>query len=148
MELNGEHTFAAPREQVWDFLMDPEVLKGCLPGCEKMDLLGPDEYSATMRIGIAMIKGTFTGRVKISDKVEPSSYTMLVEGSGPQGQVSGTGRLELIEEGGSTRVVYTGDASVRGTIARVGARMIQPAARTIVGQFFGCLEKKATANET
>lgn len=148
MELNGEHTFAAPRERVWAFLMDPEVLKGCLPGCEKMDLLGPDEYSATMRIGIAMIKGTFTGRVKISDKVEPSSYTMLVEGSGPQGQVSGTGRLELIDEGDSTRVVYTGDANVRGTIARVGARMIQPAARTIVGQFFGCLEKKATANET
>src|SRR5918999_261762 len=145
MELNGEHTFAAPREQVWTFLMDPEVLKACLPGCEKMDQIGEDEYSATMRIGIAMIKGTFTGRVKISDKVEPSSYTMLVEGSGPQGQVSGTGRLELHDEGGATRVAYRGDANVRGTIARVGARMIQPAARTIVGQFFGCLEKKAAA---
>jgi len=124
--------------------MDPDVLKACLPGCEKLDIIGPDEYSATMKIGIAMIKGTFTGRVKISNKVEPSSYTMLVEGSGPQGQVSGEGSLELIEADGKTVVKYRGDANVRGTIARVGARMIQPAARTIVGQFFGCLESKAT----
>jgi uncharacterized protein len=145
MELTGEHTFHAPRERVWHFLLDPEVLRQCLPGCEKLDLIGPDEYAATMKIGIAMIKGTFTGRVKISDKVEPSSYTMQIEGSGPQGQVSGTGRLELHDEGESTRVSYHGEAQVRGTIARVGARMIHPAAKTIVGHFFGCLEKKATA---
>ena len=143
MELTGEHTFAAPRERVWDFLLDPEVLKQCLPGCEKLDQIGPDEYSATMRIGIAMIKGTFTGRVKISDKQPPERYKMLVEGSGPQGQVSGEGTLELVEQDGTTIVRYRGDANVRGTIARVGARMIQPAARTIVGQFFGCLDKKA-----
>ncbi len=143
MELTGEHAFSAPRERVWEFLMDPAVLKQCLPGCEKLDVIGPDEYSATMRIGIAMIKGTFNGRVKISEKQEPERYKMLVEGSGPQGQVSGEGELELIEQDGTTVVRYRGDANVRGTIARVGARMIQPAARTIVGQFFGCLESKA-----
>ncbi|MEA2528206.1 MAG: uncharacterized protein QOF33_762 [Thermomicrobiales bacterium] len=141
--MTGEHTFSAPRERVWEFLMDPAVLQQCLPGCEKLDLIGPDEYAATMRIGIAMIKGTFNGRVKISEKQEPERYKMLVEGSGPQGQVSGEGELELIEQDGKTIVRYRGDANVRGTIARVGARMIQPAARTIVGQFFGCLESKA-----
>jgi carbon monoxide dehydrogenase subunit G len=143
MELTGEHAFSAPRQRVWEFLMDPAVLKQCLPGCEKLDLVGPDEYTATMRIGIAMIKGTFQGRVKIGDKQEPERYKMLVEGSGPQGQVSGEGTLELFEKDGKTIVRYHGDANVRGTIARVGARMIQPAARTIVGQFFGCLESKA-----
>lgn len=145
MELVGEHTFNAPRQQVWDFLLDPEVLRQCLPGCEQLDRLGEDEYSATMKIGIAMIKGTFAGRVKITDKSEPESYVMEIEGSGPQGQVSGTGRLVLVEDGGKTTVKYEGNANVRGTIARVGARMIQPAARTIVGQFFSCLEGKANA---
>lgn len=144
MELKGEHTFNAPRQQVWDFMLDPDVLQQCLPGCEKLDKLGEDEYAATMKIGIAMIKGTFTGTVKITDKVEPESYTMGVEGSGPQGQVSGVGKLVLVETDGKTTVQYQGDANVRGTIARVGARMVQPAARQIVGQFFGCLEGKAT----
>ena len=144
MELTGDHTFAAPRERVWQFLLDPETLRQCLPGCEKLEAVGADEYEATMKIGVAMIRGTYQGRVKISDKQEPSSYRMLVEGKGSAGQVSGEGLLELVDEGEQTRVRYQGTANVRGTLARVGARMLQPAARTIVGQFFDCLASKAS----
>jgi carbon monoxide dehydrogenase subunit G len=143
MELVGEHTFSAPRETVWRFLLDPETLRQCLPGCEKLEQTGEDEFNATMKIGVAMIRGTFNGSVKITDKQEPERYTMAVEGSGPQGQVSGTGTLELIEQEGSTLVRYKGDATVRGTLARVGARVMQPAAKMIVGQFFSCLESRA-----
>jgi len=144
MEITGEHTFNAPRQKVWDLLLDPAVLKDSLPGCEKLDVVGPDEYTATMKIGVAMIRGTFTGKVKITDKVEPSSYSMSVEGSGPQGQVSGVGALELIDQGEKTVVRYKGDANIRGTLARVGARVVQPAAKMIVGQFFDRIEKNAT----
>ena len=145
MELMGEHTFNVPREKVWEFLLDPEVLKASLPGCEKLEEVGEDEYVATMKIGISFIRGTFNGKVKITDKNEPESYKMAVEGSGPQGQVSGVGTLELVDQGTSTLVKYRGDANVRGSLARVGARMIQPAAKTIVGQFFERMEKEATA---
>ncbi|HEV2128805.1 MAG TPA: carbon monoxide dehydrogenase subunit G [Thermomicrobiales bacterium] len=147
MELSGEHRFSAPRERVYDFLLDPDTLQACLPGCEKLEQVGEDEYSATMKIGIGMIRGTFTGKVKISDKQEPSSYKMLVEGRGPQGQVSGEGSLELTEDGDGTIVHWSGDANVRGTLARIGSRVIKPAATTIVGQFFDCLESRATATQ-
>jgi carbon monoxide dehydrogenase subunit G len=143
MQLSGEHRFTAPRERVYDFLLDPDTLKACLPGCERLDQVGEDAYEATMKIGIGMIKGTFSGKVQISDKQEPSSYRMLVEGRGPQGQVSGEGTLELVEDNGGTLVKWAGDANVRGTLARIGSRVIQPAAATIVGQFFKCLESKA-----
>jgi len=143
MELIGEHAFAASRERVWQLMLDPVMLKSCLPGCEKLELVGDDEYAATMKIGIAMIKGTFTGKVKISDKVENERYTMAVEGAGPQGQVKGVGKLEFVADGENNTIVkYSGDANVSGTIARVGARMIQPAAKTISGQFFKCAESK------
>jgi carbon monoxide dehydrogenase subunit G len=143
MELVGEHTFNAPRERVWELLLDPAVLKASLPGCERLERVGEDEYEATMKIGVAMIKGTFTGKVKITDKQPPERYTMAVEGSGPQGQVSGVGTLELVDQGGTTLVRYKGDANVRGTLARVGARVVQPAAKMIVGQFFDRMEKEA-----
>ena len=143
MELTGDHTFAAPRERVWQFLLDPETLRQCLPGCERLEAVGPDEYEATMKLGVAAIRGTYTGRVKISDKQEPERYRMLVEGKGGAGQVSGEGLLELFDEGGQTRVHYTGTANVRGTLARVGARVMQPAAKMVVGQFFTCLANKA-----
>jgi uncharacterized protein len=140
MELTGEHTFAAPRQKVWDLLVDPAMLKSCLPGCERLEPVGPDEYEATMKIGVAAIRGTYQGKVKLTNQVAPSSYTLTVEGRGPAGQISGEGKLELVEDGESTRVLYTGVANIRGTLARVGARVMQPAARMIVGQFFGCLE--------
>lgn len=146
MELSGDHTFAAPRDRVWQFLLDPEVLRQCLPGCEHMEEIGPDEYEATMKIGVAAIRGTYQGRVKISDRQQPERYKMLVEGKGPAGQVSGEGTLELVEDGDKTVVKYSGTANVRGTLARVGARVMQPAARMIVGQFFNCLESKASAS--
>lgn len=148
MQLSGEHRFSAPRERVYAFLLDPETLRSCLPGCEQLDEISKDEYTATMKIGIGMIKGTFTGKVQISDRNEPVNYRMLVEGKGPQGQVSGEGVLELFEEeDGGTLVKWAGDANVRGTLARIGSRVIQPAASTIVGQFFKCLEQKAAATQ-
>ena len=147
MQLSGEHRFSAPRERVYDFLLDPDTLRSCLPGCEQLDETAEDEYSATMKIGIGMIKGTFTGKVQISERNAPSSYRMRVEGKGPQGQVAGDGVLELIEEDGGTLVKWSGDANVRGTLARIGSRVIQPAASTIVGQFFKCLEQKAATTQ-
>lgn len=148
MELSGEHRFDAPPQQVWDFLLDPNTLQSCLPGCEQLDVTGEDEYAATMKIGIGMIKGTFKGTVKITDKQEPSSYRMSISGKGPQGQVSGDGVLELVEDAGGTLVKWSGEANVRGTLARIGGRVIKPAASSIVGQFFSCLESKANAAAT
>ena len=142
MELSGEHRFAAPRERVWTLLLDPKVLQQCLPGAEELVEVGPEEYEARMKIGVAAIRGTYQGRVRIADKNEPSSYRMHVEGKGPAGQIGGVATMELVEDGDGTLVRWSGDANVRGTLARVGGRVMQPAAKMIVGQFFNCLEGK------
>jgi carbon monoxide dehydrogenase subunit G len=144
MQLSGDYTFSAPPERIYALMLDPDTLMTCLPGCERLDTIGEDEYAATMTIGVAMIKGRYEGRVKISDKVEPSSFKMLIEGKGPQGQVTGEGLIEIAAEGDGTRVTWSGDPQVRGMLARIGSRVIQPAAKMIVGQFFKCLDK-ATA---
>ena len=74
MELSGEHRFSAPRERVWALLLDPQILQQCLPGAEDLVEVGPEEYEARMKIGVAAIRGTYQGRVKIQDKDEPNSY--------------------------------------------------------------------------
>jgi carbon monoxide dehydrogenase subunit G len=143
MELSGEHRFSAPRERVWALLLDPQILQQCLPGAEDLVEVGPEEYEARMKIGVAAIRGTYQGRVKIQDKDEPNSYRMAVEGKGPAGQISGDAHMTLTEDGDGTIVHWAGKANVRGTLARVGGRVMQPAAKMIVGQFFTCLEGKA-----
>jgi carbon monoxide dehydrogenase subunit G len=143
MEISGEHRFAAPRARVWELLLDPSILQQCLPGAEELVEVGPEEYEARMKIGVAAIRGTYQGRVKIQDKDEPNSYRMVVEGKGPAGQISGDAVMELSDDGAGTLVNWRGNANVRGTLARVGGRVMQPAAKMIVGQFFNCLEGKA-----
>ncbi len=101
-----------------------------------------------MKIGVAAIRGTYQGRVKISEQNAPESYKMLIEGKGPAGQVSGEGSLVLVDGGSSTTVQYAGKANVRGTLARVGARVMLPAAKLVVGQFFTCLSSRLDGGTT
>src|SRR5690606_19311412 len=109
MKLSGEQTVPASREAVYDAMLDPETLKSALPGCEKLEEVGPNEYLATMTIGVAMIKGKYDGKVKITDDTRPEGFTMHIEGKGPQGQLSGVGnvRFEEINEN-ETKVIYDG----------------------------------------
>jgi uncharacterized protein len=148
MKLSGDYTFQAPPETIYRLMQDPDTLMTCLPGCEALDLIGENEYTATMTIGVAMIKGKYNGRVKISDQVEPTSFRMLIEGKGPQGQVSGEGLIEIAGTPNGTVVSWSGDPKINGTLARIGSRVIQPASKMIVGQFFKCLEQQASIETT
>ena len=145
MLITGEQKIAAPREAVYDAMLDPEILKEALPGCEKLEEVGPDEYIATMTIGVAMIKGKYDGKVRITDQNRPESFTMHIEGKGPQGTVGGEGKLVFTDDvDGGTLVNYSGDANVRGMLARIGGRVIQPASKMIVGKFFEALQTTMT----
>lgn len=142
MKVEGGFTFKADRSRVWAVMLDPEALKGCIPGCESLEPTGQDEYKATLKVGVAGIRGTYTGKVKISDVNEPESYRLTVEGQGSAGFVRGTGLLNLAPNGDSTDVKVDGDAHVGGTIANVGQRLLGGAMKMMMGQFFNCLDKR------
>ena len=87
MKIEGSADIPASRDKVWAAFLDPNVLAQALPGCEKLEAVGPNEYKATMKVGVAAIKGTFEGKVKLSDLEPPHRYRMAVEGSGGPGFV-------------------------------------------------------------
>jgi hypothetical protein len=89
-----------------------------------------------MKVGVAAIKGTFTGKVRISDQEPPLRYRMAVEGSGGPGFVRGEATMELAEAEGGTRVAYSADVQVGGLIASVGQRMLGGVSRMMLDQFF------------
>jgi len=68
MKLEGSHDVPAPRQKVWEAFLDPARLKKAIPGCEKLEAVGPDEYKATMKVGVGGVKGTFEGKVKITEQ--------------------------------------------------------------------------------
>ena len=145
MTLEGTYKISAPRDLVYKQLMNPDVLSHALPGCEKLTPNPDGSLSAQLKIGIAMMKETYQGRVEILDAVAPERFRMLVEGKGSGGFMKGEGTLTLTEEGGETLITYTGEAQVGGLIASVGQRMILGAAKQNVTQFFQEFAKQIAA---
>lgn len=136
MKIEGSHDIPAPRQKVWDAFLDPERLRQAMPGCEKLESIGSDEFRATLKIGVAAVKGTFEGKVRLSDKNPPDSYRMAVEGSGGPGFVRGETVITLSDIEGGTRVSYTADVQIGGLIAGVGQRMIGGVSKMMADQFF------------
>ncbi len=142
MKVEGSYTYDAPRDRVWAVLMDPEALKVCVPGLESLTATGDNAYEANLKVGVAMIRGSYKGTIKLTDLVEPSSYKMNVEGKGSNGFVRGIADIELVDQGGTTLVNVKGDGNVGGAVAGVGQRMMGGVAKMLMGQFFDCLKKQ------
>ena len=144
MKISGEFTVKAPKQKVWETLNDVEALGSMIPGAKGLTEVGPDEYTATMDVGIGPIKASFAGKVKIEDRDAPNSYRLLVDGNSRHGWMKGTGKVELEEiDAQSTLIKADGDIHVGGMIARVGQRMLPGGSKQLMGVFFKNVEKAA-----
>jgi uncharacterized protein len=144
MKLEGSYEVKAPRQKVWSAFLDPETLRKAIPGCEKLEMIGPDEYKATLKIGVAAVKGTFEGKVRLSDKKPSDSYRLAAEGSGGPGFVRADTVISLADIEGGTRVSYSADVQVGGLIAGVGQRMLGGVSKMMADQFFNRMSEQLT----
>jgi len=135
MKIEGSNDIPTPRDRVWTAFLDPAMLSRAIPGCEGLEEIGPGEYKAKMKIGVAAIKGTFEGKVRLFDLEPPSRYRMALEGSGGPGFVRGEAAMELSDADGGTRVSYSADVQVGGLIASVGQRMLGGVSKMMLDQF-------------
>lgn len=141
MELKGERLIPAPVESTWAALNNPEVLKGCIAGCESLERSGDDSYQALVAVRVGPVSARFKGKLLLSNVKAPYSYTIHFDG---QGGVAGFGKgsadVALAEEGGQTRLSYMAQAQVGGKLAQVGSRLIDAAAGKIAEDFFNAFE--------
>lgn len=145
MQVEGKFTFQGPIERVWELLMSPEALATCIPGCDKLEPMGDDQYEAVMKIGVGAIRGTYKGKVSVQDKQPPAHYKLAVEGSGSAGFVRGHALIDLEVQGQATLVSVVGDSQVGGPVAGVGQRMLGGVAKMQMNQFFECMQKQLGA---
>jgi uncharacterized protein len=136
MKFEGSCTIPAPRDLVWQRLMDPHSVGRALPGCEKVELNSDGSFNAVVKVGIASVKGTYNGCVQILDPVPPQRYRMRIAGKGKIGFVQGEATITLAENDGQTVIGYSGEAQVGGPIASVGQRLMLSAAKQTASQFF------------
>jgi len=146
MKIEGSHTFDnVSRDVVWPMLLDPAVLAKVMPGCDRLEKSGDNEYEGELNIKVGPVQGKFKGTIALSEINEPESYHMEVNGRGPAGIIKGVGKLHLAEDEDGTLMTYDGDAQVSGRIAQVGQRLIDTSAKAIIRQSLEGLDQQVQA---
>jgi carbon monoxide dehydrogenase subunit G len=140
MRVEKQYTFTVDQETLWNLILDPTVISKVLPGVQRIEAVGPDEYNLTASVGVGPVRGSFSGYVKISEKEPPRRYRLQTEMRGGPGFVRGEGEVELVPADGRTTLVFRGDIVIGGTLASVGQRLLDATATMLMDQGFKSLE--------
>ncbi|MBK17899.1 MAG: carbon monoxide dehydrogenase [Rhodospirillaceae bacterium] len=136
LQGSGETVVPGEPQDVWDTLLDPEALAAVIPGCHKLDQVGDNSYEADVSLGVGPVRGRFKANVALSDMIEPEKATLSGGLIGPLGASRGSGHVTLSAADGGTKVAYDYAIELSGTVASVGGRLLEGAAKALVNQFF------------
>ncbi|TMD58877.1 MAG: carbon monoxide dehydrogenase subunit G [Chloroflexi bacterium] len=149
MEFSGTQTIAAPIETVWAFLMDVNKVAACAPGFQSLEVLGDEHWKAVVSVGIGAVKAKFTLDVTRPEMEEPTHMVVKGRGKAPGSAVEMSGDMVLTSlNDAETQMDWKASVVVSGTIASVGARLLQGTAERLTGQFFACLKTTLQAPNT
>ncbi len=151
MKISGDAILHGSADKVYAALCDPAVLVRTIPGCERLERVGPDAYTMVVSAGVAAVKGRYAGEVMLTDQEPPHRFTLKASGSGAPGTVSASVRVSLA--GGDngtttlttlTTLTYDADAVVGGAVGGVGQRVLAGVARRTAGEFFAAVDDVLT----
>lgn len=137
MDMQASRQLAVTQQQAWDALNDPEVLKLCIPGCDKLEATETGRYAVGVSVKIGPVSAKFNGKITLSDVNPPASYTIGFDGQGgAAGFGKGTAQVTLVPKDGGCELGYTVHAQVGGKLAQLGQRLVDGAAKGMAEDFF------------
>ena len=140
----GSAEVAASREEVWRMLLDPATLEAIIPGSHGVEKVSETYFTADVTLGVGPVQGRYKADIQLSDLDEPNAVTLSGKTVGALGSGEGSGRVTLEDLGGGrTRISYSYEAGIGGKVASVGGRLLDGAARVVIGQFFKALANHA-----
>ena len=132
----------APREKVWDFVIDPNKIGKCLPDLKSLEVEGDNKFVAVARVGIGFMKGDFKFQLAIVEQNPPSHARLKGTGTGVGSSVNMDTWVDLAEADGGTKLTYKADVQIGGTLASVGQRVIGGTVEKTISEVFRCVKKK------
>ncbi len=146
MKFEGSVDIKAPREKVWAFLIDPEQVGGCGPGVQSIEKLDDGRFKAHAKVGIGFISAKFVVTAEFTEMDPPDHAAIVARGHAPGSAVDATAKMALRDgEAGGTIMDWTADVAISGTIASVGARLVEGTANKMIGQTFDCIRSTLEA---
>jgi carbon monoxide dehydrogenase subunit G len=146
MKFAGTVDIAAPRAEVWSFVVDPNQVGQCGPGVESIEVVDDTHFKATAKVGIGFISARFVVNMEMAEQEPPDRAVIKAHGQAPGSAVDATAQMNLSDgPDGGTRMDWSADVAIAGTLASLGARLIEGTANKMIGQTFDCMKTKLEA---
>jgi len=146
MHFEGSVPIKASREKVWAFVTDPNQVGQCGPGVEKIEVVDDTHFKATAKVGIGFISARFNVDMTFAELVAPDKAVIKAHGQAPGSAVDADAQMTLSDgPDGSTVMDWSADVNLSGTLASMGARLIEGTANKMIGQTFDCMRSKLEA---
>jgi uncharacterized protein len=143
MKFEGTVDIKAPRDRVWAFVSDPAQVAACGPGVESVAMVDDTHYKSVAKIGVGFISARFNGDIEIVERDEPDRMVIKVHGQAPGSAADALASMALRDgSDGGTTMDWSADVAISGTLASVGARLIEGTANKLVAQTFDCIRTK------
>jgi carbon monoxide dehydrogenase subunit G len=147
LHFSGAPEITATRPHVWKRLLDPNFVSQSAPGVESVEAMDPTHFRVVAAFGVGSVKLRFTLTVELADVVEPERATMRARGKAPGSNVDVVATVRIEDAGpGRVRLDWTADSDVSGTVASVGARLLEGTARKLTEQFWTDFARRVQAD--
>ncbi len=146
MQFSGTEDIAAPRDKVYAFLMDPDAVGGCGPGVQSIEIVDEDHFNARAKVGVGFITATFSVHMTFLEREPMERAKLEARGQAPGSAVDAIAEMKLADnDSGGTTMDWSANVNISGTLASVGARLIEGTAHKLIGQSFSCIKAKLEA---
>ena len=143
MKFEGTVAIDAPRDKVWAFVVDPQQVGQCGPGVESIEVIDDTHFKAVAKVGIGFINARFSVNMEMAEQEPPNRAVIKAHGQAPGSAVDATAAMTLSDgEAGGTRMDWNADVAISGSLASLGARLIEGTANKMIGQTFDCMKEK------
>ena len=147
LKLSGSETIDVSSKFLWNAIIDPKILKECIPGCHEMNEVANGEYKILLNLKVGAVGGSFDGKVKLSDQNPPISCKLHLSGGGTLGTGIGFANIIIDEKvKGTSLMSYEGEGEVGGLVAGVGQRVLLGVAKHLVKKFFSSFKTNLLKN--
>jgi uncharacterized protein len=146
LEFSGSPQITAGKERVWARLMDPHFLARSAPGVESVEVIDPTHFQVISGFGAGSFKVRFTMDVELFDIVPERNARMRMQAQAPGSAVDVRSSIEIQEAGPNTvRLNWSAVSEISGTVAGLGARLMEGAARRLTEQFWADFARRVTS---
>nr|HET6902559.1 SRPBCC domain-containing protein [Ktedonobacteraceae bacterium] len=149
MDITGSQKIKAPRPQVFAALLNPDVLKESIPGCESaklVDMAGGQQLKLRISPNIPGFKGSHVVFLQTGEVVAPSRVVLIAEPTSSMGSIKAICTVDLAEDAGAATILsYNAHAEMEGKISNTPEIILKGAVKVALDQFFKHFEKQVVA---